>query len=269
MSSRYDAAPRFDEELFPLLVKIPYFRFAPEEEINRSYAAYESGDARRLVDEWRASCAPMRATLDGAAALIYRQARRLPRALTRSSFLATVRAVLAAGRHLFARELRPETARQIRARFSFLERRHEHIPDGWTPPFAFPPAFARWIDGASVDEAVARFQLAAALNEVQQHAYSLHFADAFGLPEVRRHAERERTLALAYLAAWSPPSTRALWRQCVLVLDGLNAAVFELACRRPSFPIGTALHALGGGGEWARFVAAMDRPLDLAALPTP
>ncbi len=106
-----------------------------------------------------------------------------------------------------------------------LERRHEHIPDGWTPPFDFPDVFQSFVDVPSLEEAKVRWQLAAAINEVQQCWYSRFAARIFHLPELLRHAEREEALAHNYFAHWSPPVTGALWAQTIWVLDALNAAI--------------------------------------------
>jgi hypothetical protein len=261
-SPPYGGMPEFDSRILPRLARIPFFRLAPASEIDGPYHAYSSGQFDRLISVWKSDCAPTRADVTGPAGAVYRRARLLPRPVARMSFLATLRAVLAAGRDFFDRQLKPETARAIRAQFSYLERRHEHIPPGWTPPLRFPPEFALWVDESTLDIAKARFQLAAALNEVQQHASSLHLADLMDLPEVRRHAERERQMALAYLAHWAPAATRDLFAQSIHILDALNAAVFEMACkeRALSFPARTLWSALSSRGEWAAFVRGMDRP---------
>ena len=265
-----DGMPDFDQRILPGLTSIACFRMATKSELALSYAAYVGGDFAELIAVWKRVADPTRATLRGLPALVYRQARLLPKPLLRLTFLATVRAVLAAGRHLFDRQLRPETAQAIRAEFSFLERRHEHIPPGYTPPLLFPAAFVRFIDGGSVAEAKARFQLVAAQNEVQQHAYSLHLAELFGLPELRLHAERERVMAMVY-CRFAPPATEQLWRQSMLALDALNAAVFEMALytERFAFPARSLMAALGANEEWARFVRGMESPLviDVASDP--
>src|SRR5581483_3809912 len=86
-----------------------------------------------------------------------------------------------------------------------------------------------------LDDARARWQLVCALNEVQQAAYSAHAAERFRLPELKRHAARERELALHYFAKWAPEASERLLRQCLFVLDGLNAQVFAMMCReRPA-----------------------------------
>ena len=57
-------------------------------------------------------------------------------------------------------------------------------------------------------------------------------------------------------------ASRALWRQCVIVLDGFNAAVFESICERQLIPLvarsiaGAAL----GAREWRQFTAALAGP---------
>ncbi|MSP62192.1 MAG: hypothetical protein EXR72_18040 [Myxococcales bacterium] len=255
MQTPHDGIPEFEQRLLPRLRAIPFFRLATEEEIDRSFAAYAAADFPLLIATWLAVAEPTRATLDGIPARIYRSPRLLPVAIRRVSFLSTLRAVLAAGRILFDEQLRPESARAIRGAFSWIERRHEHIPPGFAPAFRFPDAFVEFIDGGTVEEAKVRFQIVAALNEVQQHAYSLHFAEHFDLPEVAVHAEREREMALDYLGHFAPPSTRELWRQSIIVLDGLNAAVFAMALRthRVSFPAANLWHAIFRGDEWRQF----------------
>ncbi len=246
----------FDATILPSLRAIPLFRLAPDHEIDASFAARD--DAARLVEVWRAACAPTRATLGGAARLFHDGAALLPRRFRRAAWLATLRAVLAAGRAFFDEQLRPASARAIRDRLAFLARRHEHVPDGFTPRFRFPEAFARFVDGDTVEEAVARFHLVAALNEVQQHAYTLHLAERMRLPELRRHAARERAMAIAYFTG-APAVDRARWRECILVLDGLNAATLAMALqeRRLALPAALLRESLRVDEEWARFVAGL------------
>ena len=131
-----------------------------------------------------------------------------------------------------------------------------------TPALRFPDAFRAWVDDDGLDDALMRFQLAAALNEVQQHAYTLHLADLFGLPELVRHAEYERRMALAYLTRCAPVASMEAFRQCVLVLDGLNAAVFAMTTR-PSFALGLLLHARSANAEWAAFSSALEKSLSV------
>jgi hypothetical protein len=175
---------------------------------------------------------------------------------------------LAAGVRFRAR-LRPATARALAGEFPWLEQRHEHVPPGWTPPLEFPVELGTFIDGDGLDDARARWQLVAALNEVQQSAYSSHAARRFRLPELERHAARERALAINYFGHWAPACTEALWRQTIQVLDGLNAAVFAMLCReRPATLIVRSLvGALAERAEWRAFVAGLDRPQRLVPIP--
>jgi hypothetical protein len=166
---------------------------------------------------------------------------------------------------LFGEQLKPETARAIRAQFAWLERRHEHVPPGFSPRFRFPPAFAAFVDGGTLEEAKARIQLCAALNEVQQHALSLDLARRMALPELELHAARERAMAVAYFEHWAPPATERLWRQCVWILDGLNAALLATigGAGALAFAGGTIWSALTARDEWQRFVRGMDQPPSL------
>jgi hypothetical protein len=148
--------------------------------------------------------------------------------------------------------------------FPWLERRHEHVPPGWTPAFELPDELRLFLEAVGLDDARARWQLCAGMNEVQQQWYSRDAARRFGVPELTRHADRERELARHYFRCWAPPATRELWRQVVLMLDGLNAATFDLICRR--VPVPMMRHALGvmltanGRAEWRAFVAALAEP---------
>ena len=256
----FDAVAGFDTALLPGLAAIPGFRPPTDAEIDLLAAAYDSGDPARLVDDWRRRAEPTRARLHGVNAALYRSLTLLPRAAIRASFLATVRMVLAASERFFAEQLKPGTAAAIRARLSFVAVRHTHVPPGYTPDFTFPLAFARWVDADDDLEAVlARFQLAAVLNEVQQSAYSHFFADHFGIPEIHHHAEIERALAIDYATRFRPPASRALVRQALLVLDGLNAAVFALVSGDPLRVFGRCLIRPSGWAEFAAAAAAASR----------
>jgi hypothetical protein len=261
----FDGAPDFEARLAPELAAIPGFRAPTDEEVARSFDAYARGDFAALVDVWREVAAPTRALVDGALAAGWNRAHLLPRRVREQLFLATVRAALAAGHVLFGEQLKPETARAIRAQFAWLERRHEHVPPGFTPRFRFPSAFAAFVDGGTLEEAKARFQLCAALNEVQQHALTLDLGRRMALPELERHAARERAMAVAYFAHWAPPSTERLWRQCLWILDGLNAALLAQigGARALSLAGGTLWSALTARDEWRSFVRGMDTPPSL------
>ena len=65
-----------------------------------------------------------------------------------------------------------------------------------------------------------------------------------------------------YFAHWAPAVSRALLRECVLVLDALNAAVFALLCvERPGEIVGrSVVAAFTRRGEWRQFVAKLDQP---------
>jgi hypothetical protein len=255
-----DGERAFDADLLPRIAAIPFFRLASDEEIDRSYAAYRGGDFERLCDEWCAVAQPTRASL-GALTKYYDRAHLAPARANGLAFLATVRAVLRAGEK-FRKKLSARTQEVLAKEFPWLEERHRHIPDGWTPPFKFPDEFRLFIDALAVDDARARWQLCTALNEVQQQHYSRHAAERFAVPELARHAARERELAVNYFSHWAPNATRELWRQCILILDALNAATFDLLCRRaPGAMVGRAmLGMLTRGAEWRAFVGNLEKP---------
>ena len=262
-----DGERAFDAGLLPRLMAIPFYRLATDEEIDRSYEAYCTGDFERLCDVWCEVAQPTRAEL-GPLTRFYDRAGWAPARANGLAFLATVRAVLRAGEKFRAR-LSARTQAALGTEFPWLERRHQHIPDGWTPPFKFPDEFRLFIDALSVDDARVRWQLACGLNEVQQQHYSRHAAARFGVPELAAHGARERALAINYFSHWAPPATRELWRQCLLVLDGLNAATFDLLCNRA--PAAFIAHAMAGmvtrRGEWQAFVAGLKKPQWLMPVP--
>jgi len=255
-----DGERSFETGLLPRLAAIPFFRHATDEEIDRSYEAYRAGDFERLCDVWSACAQPTRAEL-GRLTKFYDRAGWAPARANGLAFLATVRAVLRAGEK-FRGKLSARTRDALAKDFPWLEQRHRHIPDGWMPPFKFPDEFRLFIDALSLDDARARWQLCAALNEVQQQHYSRHAAERFGVPELERHAARERELAVNYFSHWAPNATRELWRQCILVLDGLNAATFDLLCNRaPGAFVGRAMAGMvTRGAEWRAFVAGLEKP---------
>ncbi len=210
---------------------------------------------------WREVAQPTRAELPGFTGRAYARAGLAPRRVSAQAFLASVRAVLEAGRQ-FRAGLSPAVRRALESEFPWLENRHEHIPPGWTPPLQFPAEFSMFIDVPSLDQARARWQLIAAINEIQQAHYSSYAAGLFRLPELNAHAARERALAINYFGHWAPDATGALWRQCILILDGLNAAVFDMMCdkQRGSMVGHSILGAVTSGDEWRAFVSGLDRP---------
>lgn len=262
-----DGERAFDAALLPRLRALPLYRLAGDEEIDRSYEAYRGGDFAALCDVWCRVAQPTRADLGGLTWL-YDRAGWAPARANGLTFLATVRAVLRAGERFRAR-LSARTQQALLTEFPWLERRHEHIPDGWTPPFEFPDELRLFIDALGLDDARVRWQLVCGLNEVQQQHYSRHAAERFGVPELALHAARERELAINYFSHWAPPATRELWRQCLLVLDGLNAATFDLLCNRA--PAAFIAHAMTGmvtrRAEWRAFVAGLRRPQWLMPVP--
>ena len=255
-----DGERSFETGLLPRLAAIPFFRHATDEEIDRSYEAYRAGDFERLCDVWSACAQPTRAEL-GRLTKFYDRAGWAPARANGLAFLATVRAVLRAGEK-FRKKLSARTQQALVEDFPWLERRHPHIPDGWTPPFKFPDEFRLFIDALAVDDARARWQLCAAMNEVQQQHYSRHAAERFAVPELAEHAARERQLALSYFGHWAPEATRELWRQCILILDALNAATFDLLCNREggAFVARSVAGLVTRGGEWRAFVENLKKP---------
>lgn len=254
----YQATPELEDRL-ALLRAMPYFREATPAEIEGSFAAYEAGDFEQLITTWQRVASPTRATLPAAMRWAYAQAGKGPRMVNALVFLVTLRAVLRAGEH-FRDTLSPTIRHAIHHEFPWLERRHEHVPPGFAPHFEFPSVFREFLEGGDLDDGRARWQLAVGLNEVQQCCYSEFAADHFRLPELRRHAARERALAINYFGHGAPTCTQDLWRETIYVLDALNAAVFELVCE----PHGLFAYAVQGmltqRGQWRAFVAGLDTP---------
>jgi hypothetical protein len=261
-----DGSADFEAHLLPRLRALPFFRPAPEHEIDAAYDAYRSRDWAHLCDVWKRACAAQRSTLTPALQQGYDRAGLLPAAVNAHGFLASVRAVLDAGVR-FRAGLSPALRHSLEREFPWLENRHLHVPSGWTPRFDFPVEFAMWIDVPEIDSARARWQLACALNEVQQAHNSEDCARRFRLPELKIHAARERELALNYLSHWAPDVTRALFRECIYLLDALNAAVFALLCKeRPAAMVGHSIvNAIARRDEWRAFVDGLAQPQLLLA----
>ncbi|MFV8751668.1 hypothetical protein ACNOYE_14075 [Nannocystaceae bacterium ST9] len=259
----FQATPELDARV-DALRRQPYFREATPDEIDPTHAAYQAGDLEGLVATWQRVASPTRAELPGAMRWAYAQAGKGPRIVNALVFLVTLRAVLRAGER-FRDTLAPAVREAIHTEFPWLERRHEHVPEGFTPRFEFPLVFREFLEWGDLDDSRARWQLAVGLNEVQQFAYSSFAAEHFCLPELHRHAARERAMAINYFRHWSPKCSKQLWRETIVVLDALNAAVFELVCR----PHGVFAYAMQGAltqrGQWQAFVAGLDTPQWLLA----
>jgi hypothetical protein len=268
----FDASPDLESRLLPTLRAMPYFREATATEIERSFAAYERGDIEDLCRVWAEIAEPTRAELPAAMRWAYARAGLAPRLLNASVFLDSLRAVLGAGERFRAR-LSAKVQVALRCEFPYLERRHEHVPAGERPAFEFPAVFASHIECAergSLDDSRARWQLAVGLNEVQQCSYSDFAAQLFRLPELRRHAARERELACNYFGHWSPRCTLELWRETIHVLDALNAATFEFVCTRLLPRAMAPTRAVGSRArraQWREFVANLDTPQWLLPVP--
>jgi hypothetical protein len=264
MPAAFGAQPDFDARILRSLAARPFFRLVTDEEARAAFDAYRAGDWPSLCDVWQNVADPVRASLPGLVGRAYAHAGWAPARASGMAFLASVRAVLEAGR-VFRARLRPEVRHALASEFPWLERRHEHIPPGWTPPFAFPDELGAFIEGGTLDDARARWQLVAALNEVQQAHYSTHAAARFRVPELAAHAARERALAVNYLSHWAPECDAALFRQCLIVLDGLNAAVFALLCREaPATMVARSLYsAVAARAEWRAFQEGLLRPQEL------
>ena len=254
----HQATPELDARL-AALAEQPYFRVATQAEIGESFAAYEAGDIEGLLTTWQRVASPTRARMPGALEWGYAQAGKGPRMVNALVFLVTLRAVLRAGER-FRDTLAPAVQQAIRTEFPWLEHRHEHVPEGFTPRFEFPVVFREFLEWGDLDDSRARWQLAVALNEVQQFSYSSFAAELFRLPELHRHAARERAMALDYFRHGAPRCSKDLWRETIYVLDALNAAVFELVCK----PHGVFAWAIQGAltqrGQWRAFVAGLDTP---------
>lgn len=271
----FDAMPGFDREILPDLRRLPFFRLVTEDEVDASYVAYQDcvrgGDARPLLAAWQRVATPTRAQITGLSATIYESVGILPRPLRRLAVLATLRAVLQAGVR-FRLGLAPDLRALLQTDFPWLEHRHMHIPPGWAPHFSFPPAFARFLQAGTLEDGRARWQLCAALNEVQQSVYSADMARRCALPELQQQSDREAELARSYFAHSSPPASRELWRQCLILLDALNAAVLAMTCspRGPLIVLGAALASLlpSQRRQWARFAEGLTAPQWLLPVPS-
>lgn len=272
-SSRvFEAAPDLDTRLVPTLRDMPYFREATGVEVASSFAAYERGDLEGLCRGWAEVAEPTRAALPPAMRWAYARAGLGPRLLNASVFLDSLRAALGAGERFRAR-LSTNVQAALRCEFPYLERRHEHVPAGERPPFEFPEVFAGYVECSewgTLDDSRARWQLAVGLNEVQQCCYSEFAARLFRLPELHRHAARERELACNYFGHWAPRCTLELWRETILVLDALNAATFELVCTQLLPRAMAPTRVLGSRArraQWREFVANLDTPQWLLPVP--
>jgi hypothetical protein len=261
----FEARPDLDT-LLTRLRALPYFREAPHSEIEGSFAVYESGDPDELCRTWARIAEPTRASMPAAFAWAYAHAGKGPRIVNATVFLDSLRATLAAGERFRGRLSRP-VHDIVHAEFPWLEHRHEHVPAGETPRFEFPDVFRDYIEWGDLDDTRARWQLAVCVNEVQQSCYSDFAARLFRLPELHRHAERERELARNYLGHAAPRCTIELWRETIHVLDALNAATFDFVCNK-LLP-GAMAHAIGSKprAAWRTFVANLDVPQRLQAPP--
>lgn len=261
----FEAQDDLDARLLPQLRAQPYFREAMRPEIEGSFAAYVAGDPDALCRTWAEIAEPTRASMPTAFAWAYAHAGKAPRLVNATVFLDSLRATLAAGER-FRSRLSPAVHDVVHTEFPYLEHRHEHVPEGHTPSFEFPDVFREYVEYGDLDDSRARWQLAVCLNEVQQACYSDFAAELFRLPELHRHAERERELARNYLGHAAPRCTLDLWRETIYVLDALNAATFEFVCS--TLLPGSMAHMISGSrrAQWRSFVANLDTPQRLLAV---
>ena len=72
----------------------------------------------------------------------------------------------------------------------------------------------------------------------------------------------ERELAINYLAHWQPNCSRTLFCQSLLVLDGLNAAIFGMICMERPFRLfaRAGFSAVLERRQWNEFVRGLDTP---------
>jgi hypothetical protein len=268
----FEGQPDLDTRLLPQLRALPYFREATRAEIDGSFAAYESGDPLELCRTWARIAEPTRASMPAAMAWAYARAGMGPRLVNATVFLDSLRATLDAGER-FRSRLSPAVHGLVHTEFPWLEHRHEHVPmpmpvrRSEKTSFEFPDVFREYIEWGELDDTGARWQLAVSLNEVQQSCYSDFAAQLFRLPELHRHAERERELACNYLGHAAPRCTLDLWRETIHVLDALNAATFEFVCSK-LLPSAMA-RVLGRGrrAQWDAFVCNLDIPQQLLPVP--
>ncbi len=251
----------FDADILAPLAQNPFFRLAPDGEIDGSWAAYQRGDIAGLIDHWAREVEAQRVNLPERNRKAFARARYASDMINGLMFLVASRAALGAGER-FRERLGPRVKEALLRDFPWLENRHTHIPAGWSPPCEFPSPIDKFFADDDVAAAKIRWQLVAALNEVMQYAATLHMAELVQLPVLKKHADRERALALNYFAHEAPPADRALWRQCIIVLDGMNAAVFAAVC--DTHLRATLTHVVVGSlarrAEWRSFVAGLDSP---------
>ena len=68
-------------------------------------------------------------------------------------------------------------------------------------------------------------------------------------------------MAINYFSHAAPMASHELWRQCIVVLDGLNAAVMQLiALDQPLAMVGNVVRGMVGSDEWPQFVAGLQQP---------
>jgi hypothetical protein len=258
----FESRPDLDATILPQLRALPYFREATRAEIDASFAAYVAGDPDELCRTWVHIAEPTRASMPAAFAWAYAHAGKAPRLINATVFLDSLCATLAAGERFRAR-LSPAVHHVMHAEFPWLEHRHEHVPRADTPSFEFPEVFREYIEWGDLDDSRARWQLAVCLNEVQQACYSDFAAQLFRLPELHRHAARERELARNYLGHAAPRCTIDLWRETIHVLDALNAATFEFVCSKLLPGAMTRVIGTRASARWRAFVANLDVPQQL------
>jgi hypothetical protein len=257
----------FEELVLEPLMRNEFFRIATDAEIDATFAAYQAARASRdisqLIRVWKGECEVTRGRLPLKNQIGFKRAHLLPAVSNGAAFLAISRSVIEAGKKLRAR-LRKEVFEALSRDFPWLEHRHEHIPQGWTPEFDFPDAIRLFLDG-DVEAVKVRWQLMTAMNEVIQSAYSHHLAGLFGIRELHVQADREEELARHYFSHWMPEVSREEWRQILLVLDGMNAATLEMCCttRLGELLAYSASAVLLQRAQWQSFLDGLGRPQQL------
>ena len=86
----------------------------------------------------------------------------------------------------------------------------------------------------------------------------------FGPPGLAARAKKAEAARARFLREGIQASARVLTMQmgsCIVVLDGLNAAVMQLiALDQPLAMVGNVVRGMVGSDEWPQFVAGLQQP---------